>query len=163
MRRYHNKPHNKPPRPPKTKTAPRPSPEWFDGVVGSLFGFFGALVGARLLLAALAAMPAIAAVGDRIPIGPASMPAGLTAPDIIVHEVTDPAAAAGPACRLNLAIMKHPGGVFSVLAVRPDGIVLSWAGGPTARGEDACATANESILVALNDYSLLLKRQSLKH
>jgi hypothetical protein len=130
---------------------------------GFLLGLLGILVGARLLLAAIAAMPAIAAVGDRIPIGPATISVGLTAPNITVQEVASPAASPGPSCRLDLAFMKQPGGVFSVLAVRADGIVLSWAGGKTAPGDSACDTAHQSVLVGLNDYALLLKRQSAKH
>jgi hypothetical protein len=80
----------------------------------------------------------------------------ITGPNIAVtaHMVAGPWAPPSRSCTLAVSVMEKSGGVMSVMAVRPDGVMLSWAGGATASGVADCRS-NESILVANADYGRL--------
>jgi len=58
--------------------------------------------------------------------------------------------------------MSNPGGALTVMAVRADGVLLSWAGGATSTKAD-CRRANQPILISADDYEALLKTQFPKH
>jgi hypothetical protein len=94
---------------------------------------------------ALAVVGSRAHVGDRIEVRvvPPASEQGLVLPARIV---SGPWAAAGRACRLNLARMARPGGAMTVMAVRGDGVMLSWAGGTTAAGRGNCQTPEKILL-----------------
>ena len=155
---------SKPPRRPRVKTAARHHHRAVapDGAYGTLLGLMGILVFARLLVAACAAVPSLASVGDRVQVSAA---APIAVPDVVLpaRGVTSAFAKPGPACKLNMAGMKKPGGVLSVVAVRPDGVVLSWAGGATAAGAQNCQMNGPEMLLAQNDYAALLAPKSKKH
>ncbi len=74
------------------------------------------------------------------------------------HNLSDAFAAPGYACQLDIKYMARAGGSFAVLAVRADGVMLSWAGGPTAAPGQACAGGETGILVSDADYRSLLLR-----
>jgi hypothetical protein len=74
------------------------------------------------------------------------------------HEVSARAldnvlAASGPACTLSGNTLRADGGSFAVLAQRPDGVVLSWAGAPTAAS--APCPAASPLLVSSAAYQSL--------
>lgn len=147
----------------KVKVAPRPQPtNWLGGAYSVLLALMSATIAAQLVVTSLAAMPGVATVGDRVPMGRAPHPFVTSFPVISAAEIATPQATTGRACRLDLQKMLNPGGVFTVLAVRPDGVVLSWAGGPTSAGAAGCARS-APIIVSAGDYGTLLKTQTAKH
>ncbi len=155
---------SKPPRRPRVKTAARQHNRAVapDGAYGTLLGLMAILVFARLLVAACATVPPLASVGDRVQVSAA---APIAVPDIVLpaRGVASAFAKPGPACTLNIAAMKQPGGVLSVVAVRPDSVVLSWAGGATTFGPQNCRTNGAEVLLTQNDYAALLSKGSKKH
>jgi hypothetical protein len=155
---------SKPPRRPRAKAADRHHHRAvaLDGAYGTLLGLLAVLVLARLLVAACAAVPPVASVGDRVQVSAA---APIAVPDVVLpaRGVASAFTKPGPACTLNITAMKQPGGVLSVVAVRPDGVVLSWAGGATAAGAQNCQMNDPEILLAQNDYAVLLNNRSKKH
>jgi hypothetical protein len=62
-------------------------------------------------------------------------------------------AASGPACTLSEEALRADGGSFSVLAHRPDGVVVSWAGAPTAAASPC--PAGTPLLVSQASYQSL--------
>ncbi len=99
----------------------------------------------------------VAAVGDRIVFKPGMevVPAAETV--ISARVVAGPWAPPARACRLNIRLMTHHFGALTVLAVRADGVMLSWAGGATAKAGN-CAPAHK-LLVGREDYVELLASQ----
>jgi hypothetical protein len=77
---------------------------------------------------------------------------------IPARVVTGPWAPPTRTCRLNMRQITHHWGAFTVLAVRTDGIMLSWAGGDTAKGENNCAPAHK-LLLSSRGYGELLSTQ----
>jgi len=153
----------KPSRRPKVKAVRRPQPHnWFGGAYTVLLALMSATIAAQLIATSLAAMPRLVSVGDRLSIAPSPRPIAVNLPTIAAAQIATPQAALGHACVLDLQKMLHPGGVFTVLAVRPDGVVVSWAGGATAAQGAACA-ASAPIFIAQDDYATLLNTRRLKH
>jgi hypothetical protein len=156
MRLYHNKPPRR--RKPRAKAMPGAKPRW------RLDGGYTALIGLLLVLAALRvtvafALPDGPAVGDRVAITPAKIAPN---PIIAAREVANPFARPGNSCMLDVNEMSHPGGALSVMAVRTDGVLLSWAGGATSAKAD-CRRENQEILISADDYDTLLKAELPKH
>ncbi len=160
MRRYHNKPPRRPRPKARAKAAPGAKPRWQpDSSHAALIGMLIALAALRVTIAF--AVPAGAAtVGDRVEFGPAST--SLDKLIIPARALGNPFARAGDFCSLDVSEMSNPGGALSVMAVRADGVMLSWAGGPTSAKAD-CRRENQPILVSANDYEALLKTQFPKH
>jgi hypothetical protein len=153
----------KPSRRPKAKAAPRPQHgNWLGSAYTVLLALMCASVGAQFVAASLAAMPPIVSVGDRIPFGVPARPFAVNLPVVAAAQIATPQSAPGHVCLLNLQKMMRPGGVFTVLAVRPDGVALSWAGGPTADASAACGNTSP-VIVSENDYATLLNTQTAKH
>jgi hypothetical protein len=103
--------------------------------------------------------PPVAEVGDmlRFNLDTASVTAPITAvPARVIHG---PWAAPGRVCTLDVPTMIEPGGVISVTAVRSDGVMFDWAGGPTAPGQADCQD-NAEILVKDEDYQRLQMAQA---
>jgi len=158
MRLYHNKPPRR--RKPRANAATGAKPRWQpDGSVASLIGLLVALTALRITIAF--AVPAgVATVGDRMELGPATT----SVVNLIIpaRALGNPFARPGDFCSLDVNEMSHPGGAISVMAVRMDGVMLSWAGGPTSAKAD-CRNAGAQILVSASDYEALLKTQFPKH
>jgi hypothetical protein len=156
MLRYHNKPPRR--QKPRAK-AVQGKPRW------RVDGSYTTLIGLLIVLAALRVTVAFAlpgggpAVGDRVQFDAASI-----APKLVVsaREVADPFARPGNSCTLDVNEMSHPGGALSVMAVRSDGVLLSWAGGATSAKAD-CRSGNQPILISADDYEALLKAEFPKH
>ncbi len=127
----------------------------------TIIGLFAFLLALRLLVAAAAAMPRITNVGDQLSISRA-LPGLRDGMMLAAREMPAAYADPGPACRLNIAKMAQSGGILTVMAVRPDGVVLSWAGGATA-GADACRAPSGEVLLAEDDYAALLTSRTAKH
>jgi len=158
MLRYRNKPPRR--RKPRAKAGPGAKPRWQpDSSHPALIGMLIALTGLRITIAF--AVPAGAAtVGDRVELGRAT-----TSFDNLVipaRALSNPFASPGNFCTLDVNAMAHPGGALTVMAVRADGVLLSWAGGATSAKAD-CRRANQPILISENDYEALLKTQFPKH
>jgi hypothetical protein len=128
-----------------------------------LIGLFAVLAAARIIIAIAASTSHIATVGDRLAVNPASVSPVSRSLVVPARQVSDPWAPPGAACSLNLAAMQRPGGSLTVMAVRPDGVMLSWAGGATASGAADCHAAGTPVLVADSGYSSLLMAQPAKH
>jgi hypothetical protein len=112
---------------------------------------------ARLVSAAVAQSPRVAMPGDIVPIErTTNWIAGVNV--MKAHDLSDAFAAPGRACQLDIKYMARTGGSFAVLAVRADGVMLSWAGGPTAAPGQACAGGETGILVSDADYRSMLLR-----
>ncbi len=112
----------------------------------------------RLTLGASAA--SVAVPGDRVVFGYGTWQ---------VPQITVPARRVagiwqkpGAACQLNVPVMSRRPGALTVLAVRPDGVMLSWAGGPTARRGSDCHAGGGSLLVSDSDYLSISTVQSPK-
>jgi hypothetical protein len=147
----------------KAKVVRRPQPSnWLGGAYTVLLALMTATIAAQLIASSLAAMPPLVTVGDRFALAPSPRPSAVNLPILAAAQIATPQAATGRACLLDLQKMLHPGGVFTVLAVRPDGVVLSWAGGQTAGNGAGCATT-APIFIAQNDYVALLNTRRLKH
>ncbi|HEY1856218.1 hypothetical protein [Acidocella sp.] len=144
------------------KAAPRQTTKW-RRLLGSRRVIDTVLLGltmvtaARLVSAAVAHPPPVAVPGDIVPIERA---ANWMADVNVVHahNLSGPFAAPGSVCQLNISRMAKTGGSLTVLAVRADGVMLSWAGGPTAAPGKACAGGQTGLLVSDADYRSLLMR-----
>ncbi len=121
-----------PPRRPKpaTKTLPAPTP-LFQGTNGLMLGFAGLIMAARVLFL-VSATPAPAAIpGDQTV---------FTENDIwMPTPLTLTATQAGGVCTLNVSTMMTGTGTLTVLAVQPQDVLLTWAGGATAAGTTGCS------------------------
>jgi hypothetical protein len=148
------------PRRPRPQAAVRPASKWrrffgsrrlFDAVMlGATF-----VTAARLVSAAVAHPPPVATPGDMVPIEQAA--GWMAGVDVVhAHNLRGVFAPPGRACELDIHRMAQTGGSFTVLAVRPDGVMLSWAGDPTAAPGRACAGGQTGILVSDEDYRSLL-------
>jgi len=137
---------------------PRRAPEAHKQVYNEMQAFLVALL-AFLIIARLAAGAAapIAMPGDRIVYGHQSW----AAPPLIVQarEVAGPWAKPGTACRLDVPAMARRPGALTVLAVRPDGVMLDWAGGAAAPADCRDGT---TLLVSDVDYTRLQHAQQPK-
>jgi hypothetical protein len=112
---------------------------------------------ARLVSAAVAYPPPVAVPGDIVPLGrAANWMANVNVMN--ARDLSGAFAAPGRACRLDISRMAQAGGSFTVLAVRADGVMLSWAGGPTAAPGQACAGGATAMLISAGDYRSLLMR-----
>jgi hypothetical protein len=65
----------------------------------------------------------------------------------------------GRACSLDVRSIGRYGGSATVLAVRPDGVMLEWAGRPKALGNGSCKT-QQPILITGTDYRELFSLQA---
>jgi hypothetical protein len=159
MLRFTNRPRR--PRPPGSV---RPASKW-RRFFGSRRLFDTVLLGvtfvaaARLVSAAVAHPPPVAMPGDIIPIERATNWMGQGPAAVVkARDLSDAFAAPGRVCELDIRQMARSGGSFTVLAVRSDGVMLSWAGGPTAAPGQACAGGQTGVLVSDADYRSLLMR-----
>ncbi len=135
----------------------KPRRHWSDSAYGTLLALLGLLAVARVAVGGT--LPPVAQPGDRIVFGAL---AGRS-PDIAIpaHLVAGIFAPPGAACVLDPAAMAAQPGALAVIAARPDGVMLSWAGGPTAPAPASCA-ANATFLVNDIDYIRLRDSQSPK-
>jgi hypothetical protein len=92
-------------------------------------------------------------VGDVLHITRAARAPGAPFATVQARLVTGPWAHAGLACTLDESVMAEPGGTLTVLGVRSDGVMLSWAGGETAKA--ASCPAPSQILVSPAAYQTL--------
>ncbi len=117
--------------------------------------FYG-LAAAVVVVVALARTPIAAAspqVGDVLHISTAATGQGARLAMVPARLLAGPWAHPGLACWLDEAVMRQPGGALTVLAIRSDGIMLSWVGGDTARV--ASCPAPGQFLVSQADYEAL--------
>ncbi len=131
-----------------------------DDVYRVFFSLVMLAFAARLLfgcIGALGGWQPVAQVGDRLDFGPAF--AGATGTAVNARLVATPWSVPGRTCRLDTATMNKRGGAMTVLAVRHDGVMLSWAGGATAPGAEACGRG-QSVLLAAADYQQLWTTQT---
>ncbi len=125
---------------------------------GTLFCLLLAVTALRVAVSFAA--PPVAVPGDRVTFthNP-SLP-----PDtrvVTARLVGGPFAPAGATCRLDLRQMAAAPGAMTVMAVRTDGVMVSWAGGPTAAVNGCQGKAGE-ILLATADYATLGRPAILK-
>jgi hypothetical protein len=101
----------------------------------------------------------VAQVGDVLEFYPNTL--SVTAPTTAVSAriVAGPGAAPGASCTLDVSSMASPGGAMTVMATRPDGVMLSWAGGATASRQADCRS-DEQVLVTNASYKRLQMAQS---
>ena len=135
----------------------------FDAAFNALYGCTALLMLARLVSGAAFTGP-VAQVGDMVDFG-AWRSSSFGIPRLIVAarvvgggDAASSWAPAGNACRLDVVLMTKLGSALTVLAVRPDGVLLSWAGTATSRGAGDCAP-NKTILVDDADYQRLAAAQ----
>ena len=100
----------------------------------------------------------VAHVGDMLEFYPNTV--SITAPTTAVSAriVASPQASAGASCTLDVSSMASPGGAMTVMATRPDGVMLSWAGGATASRQANCRS-DEPVLVTNASYERLQRAQ----
>ena len=158
MRLYHNKP-----RRPKPKAAAKNDVQkqklQAANASGALIGLLILLAWIRLSIAA-AGPGGAALVGDRVQLGGAAV----MFPDHIIaaRSLAGPFSPPGLSCSLDVNDMSKPGGVLTVMAVRSEGVMLSWAGGATSAESD-CHSLGMPVLISGDDYESLVKTQLPKH
>jgi hypothetical protein len=156
MLRFTNRPRRQGPK------GPRPTSGWrrFFGsrrVIDTLVIGLTFVTTARLVSAAVAHPPPVAMPGDIIPIERAhNWMGGITL--VQAHNLGNAFGAPSSACELNIRHMAKEGGSLTVLAVRPDGVMLSWAGGLTAAPGQACIGGQTGVLISDAAYRSLLMR-----
>lgn len=130
----------------------------FDEAAYLSISLMGLLIIARILVTYDLDTP-VARVGDMLDF--TTNQNSVMASNVSVSDVFVPArlisgvwASPGRACTLDLPKLVNPGGTMTVMAVRPDGVIVSWAGGVTAPGTSDCM-GKEQILVANKDYKQL--------
>ncbi len=158
MLRYSNRPPRR--QKPEVKTAVRLAPKWWqvrtETATNFMLTLLAVVILARLVSAAIIDAPPVATPGDIIKMDTSRWM--MLYDTIPARPVASPWAKPGQACTLDIPLMSHEGGVLSVLAVRPDGVMLSWAGGPTATGPLACPAGAGGLLVPTADYSGLVAK-----
>lgn len=92
-------------------------------------------------------------VGDLLRFEPASAPDHTPAPVVPAQNIGNVLANPGAKCILDVAVMRNPGAAMSVLAVRADGVVLTWAGKTTANSQGC--TPGASVFIAAENYDVL--------
>lgn len=151
-------------RQPRPPAAGRQMPKWrrlFGSrrLIDALVIGLAFVTAARLVSAAVAHSPPVAMPGDIVQIERATNWMGQGPVAVVkARNLRNAFAAPGRACELNIRQMARAGGSFTVLAVRHDGVMLSWAGGPTAAPGQACAGGQTGVLVSDGDYRSLLMR-----
>lgn len=101
----------------------------------------------------------LATVGDMIsvtsaPANPEAMPTTLQAVLVDGHWGKPIRA-----CSIDIGMIEQTRGTFSVFAVPPGQVILSYAGGPTAPGSQDCAGAHQ-IMMSDADYAILEATQT---
>jgi hypothetical protein len=116
--------------------------------------FWASTLLAGIVICFVVSAQRVAQVGDVLDFHAGTL--SIAGPNIAVtaHMVAGPWAPPSRSCTLAVSVMEKPGGTMSVMAVRPDGVMLSWVGGATASGAADCSS-NEPILVANADYGRL--------
>ncbi len=127
----------------------------FDRTIIFGYGMFAAVLLLRLTFGDAFALSKVAQVGDQLHYAPhfASVTAPVTA--VPARLVAGPWSPPGRSCMLDVPTMMQPGGTVSVLAVRDDGVMLSWAGGATAPGAQDCR-GGQNVLVSDQGYRRLV-------
>ena len=115
-----------------------------------MFGILVCSITFRLLMGA----QPVAQVGDMMDFNRAHLSMTNVNAAVPAHLVKGPFGAPGRACTLEINRMSWPGGVATVNAVRPDGVVMLWSGPATAAGGANCGT-NSELLLTNNMYSRL--------
>lgn len=112
---------------------------------------------ARLVSVAIANPAPVAVPGDFVQLGHRWQ---MYAPQnrIEARLLADPWARPGSGCVLDIAWMAHHAGRLTVLAVRRDGVMLSWSGGATAAGPEACPVGADAVLIQAKEYRGLLMK-----
>jgi hypothetical protein len=102
--------------------------------------------------------PPVGAVGDRLEFNDRLWKPTKT---IVVEArvLTGPWALPGRICSLDSSTMSETHGTVTVLAVRPDGVMLDWAGRNTSNGASNCG-AHSKVLVLDNEYSRLIDTEN---
>jgi hypothetical protein len=100
-----------------------------------------------------------AAVGDELVFEAGKM--ALQAENLVVpaRVITEASDSPGRSCSLDVTVMTAADGRMNVLALRRDGVLLSWTGQRTAAGEMNCGP-NEQILVSDSNYERLSTTQA---
>jgi len=158
MRLYHNKPRRPKPKA-MAKNETQKQKLQAANASGALIGLLILLAWVRLSIAA-AAPGSAALVGDRVQLGAALE--SFQDHRITAHALKSPFSPPGVFCSLDVNDMASSGGVLTVMAVRPDGVMLSWAGGRTSAKSD-CHRLDAPVLVSADDYESLVKPQLPKH
>lgn len=123
------------------------------------FGFtlFYGLAATVVVVSALARTPLATAaapqVGDVLHVTTTATAPGARLAEVPARLLAGPWGHPGLGCWLDESVMRQPGGTLTVLAVRADGVMLSWVGGDTARV--ASCPAPGQFLVSAADYGAL--------
>ena len=99
-----------------------------------------------------------ARVGDILEI-PVQVAVASNIGQIPARRLATPWAPPGRACSLDVRSIGQYGGSATVLAVRPDGVMLEWAGQPRALGNGDCET-RQPILITNTGYRELFSLQA---
>jgi hypothetical protein len=157
MLRYDNKPPRRRQAKPVTKAmAQQRRTEALNEHARMAFTVFYSLAAIVIVFGMAGRTPAPAAtpqVGDVLHVTSAATAPGAYLAAVPARLVEGPWAHPGATCRLDETVMRAPGGTLTVLAVRADGIMLSWVGGDTARV--ASCPAPGQVLVSPADYQAL--------
>jgi len=154
-------PHRRRPKQPAPKAAVRKGhagPFHMTDEFGTLFCLLLVVTGLRVAVGFTVAP--VAVPGDRV-----TFTHNLGAPPdtrvVPARLVGGPFAPAGATCRLDLREMSETDGAMTVMAVRDDGVMVSWAGGKTA-AVNGCQDGPGEILLADADYEALHTPSPLK-
>jgi hypothetical protein len=132
---------------PVSKAAVRPSKPAeplrnFDWVAPGLVCLLAFLGLALLWFGNVTILSRVAQVGDRLALTASSVSITAATTMVPARFLSTPWASPGHDCVLDVSTMVRPGGTITVVALRPDGVMLSWAGGATALGTADCRGKN---------------------
>lgn len=158
MLRYSNKPPRRRVDRPVTKAvAVQRRTEALNRRVRFGFTLFYGVAATVAVLSMLAKTPIASAaspqVGDVLHISTEATAPGARLAMVPARLLSGPWGHPGLACWLDESMMRQPGGTLTVLAVRSDGIMLSWVGGGTAH--IASCPVPGQFLVSVADYDAL--------
>jgi hypothetical protein len=128
---------------------------------GTLFKFVCLMISLTvmaLFLNSIISTEPVAQVGDVLEFYPNTVSVTKPTKAVSARILAGPGASPGAACTLDVSVIARPGGTMTVMATRPDGIMLSWAGGATASSQADCRS-DEQILVTNADYERLQMAQ----
>ena len=127
----------------------------FDQILPVLYGVAVGILAWQLTGSKSLNLTRVAQVGDQLVFSSTLTPPVLPEDaQIAAVSVAGPWSPPGDKCLLDVPAMLH-GGAMTVMALRTDGVMLSWAGGATASGASACH-GGDDVLVSNANYEVLV-------
>lgn len=145
------------------KTGEGNANDWFENPAFEVLGLLSIVILVQILICGFAGEPRVAQIGDMLDYTTNSVSTYAQTTTEPAQEISGPWASPGHSCTLDVPTMMENGGTLTVVALRPDGVILSWVGGATAHGIANCrvndrkSMSNTDYLVSDESYQHLLR------